>query len=86
MKIKLTAAPKKIKIHTPFINLDGFLKLSGEAASGAEAKDLIGKGNVRVNGEVCLMRGKKLVDKDQVLLNGRLYEVSGHDHNLFKPS
>lgn len=67
---------KKIAIHTPFIRLDALLKLSGEAASGGEAKQLILSGKVSVNGEVCLMRGKKLVLSDVVTLGDTALEVA----------
>ena len=49
-----------IEITTPFIKLDSFLKFSGVAETGGMAKEMIAAGLVRVGGEVCLMRGKKL--------------------------
>ncbi|MDR1002691.1 MAG: RNA-binding S4 domain-containing protein [Oscillospiraceae bacterium] len=56
---------EKISISTEFIKLDSFLKLAGYA-TGGEAKQFIQSGNVKVGGEVCLMRGKKLRDGDVV--------------------
>ena len=50
----------EIKITTPFIKLDQFLKFAGIAYTGGEAKEMVAAGIVSVNGEVCLMRGKKL--------------------------
>ena len=38
--------------------------------SGAEAKDVILAGEVKVNGEVCMMRGKKLYPGDVVVFSG----------------
>lgn len=55
-----------IKITTEFIKLDQLLKFSGLAESGADAKDMIYEEMVKVNGEVCTMRGKKLRPSDVV--------------------
>lgn len=57
---------KTIKIHTPFIKLDQFLKLANVYGSGGEAKELIQSGKVLVNGEIEVRRGKKLTDGDTV--------------------
>lgn len=57
---------KTIKIHTPFIKLDQFLKLANVCGSGGEAKELIQSGKVLVNGEIEVRRGKKLTDGDTV--------------------
>ena len=55
-----------IQIETEFIKLDSLLKYASLVASGGEAKQVIGEGLVRVNGEVCTMRGKKLRPGDTV--------------------
>ena len=49
-----------------YIKLDQFLKLTDIAASGGEAKLMIRSGEVSVNGEMELRRGRKLYDKDVV--------------------
>lgn len=49
-----------VKIDTEFIRLQDLLKLSGIAQTGGMAKILIQDGEVKVNGEVCTMRGKKM--------------------------
>lgn len=59
---------KEIKISTEFIKLEAFLKFSGAVSTGGEAKNLIQDSLVKVNGEVCTMRGKKLRTGDQVTL------------------
>lgn len=59
----------KIKIDTEFIKLDSLIKLAGVVGTGGQAKMLIQEGLVSVNGEVCLMRGKKLYDGDSVIVN-----------------
>ena len=64
-----------IKIETPFIRLDALLKFAGAVGTGGEAKLLIQEGGVRVNGQVCTMRGKKLRPGDRAELNGRVYTV-----------
>ena len=56
------------KIETEFIKLDSLLKYEGLAETGGEAKRLIQEGMVKVNGEVCTMRGKKLRPGDRVEL------------------
>ncbi|NLN97251.1 MAG: RNA-binding S4 domain-containing protein [Eubacteriaceae bacterium] len=60
---------KEISINTPFIKLDQFIKFIGLTASGSEAKWLIQNGEVQVNGEICLMRGKKLKEGDEVFIS-----------------
>lgn len=51
---------KNVKIHTEYIKLDDLLKFAGILGSGGQAKAVILDGKVKVNGEVCTMRGKKL--------------------------
>ncbi|MEI6578456.1 MAG: RNA-binding S4 domain-containing protein [Eubacteriales bacterium] len=65
MKIKVKAHIKEkqrktVSINTDFIRLDAFLKLCDLVQSGGHAKIVIQDGEVKVNGEVCLQRGKKL--------------------------
>ena len=64
-----------VKIETPFIRLDALLKFAGAAGTGGEAKLLIQDGGVKVNGEVCTMRGKKLYPGDRAELDGRIFAV-----------
>lgn len=65
----------KVEIHTKKIRLDQALKLSGLVMSGAEAKILVQNGYVEVNGDICTMRGKKLMAGDQVSLDGQAFEI-----------
>lgn len=62
---------KSVKIETPFIKLDSLLKLADMVSSGGEAKMVIQDGLVKVNGEVCTMRGKKMYPGDTAELQGR---------------
>ena len=57
---------EKVKIKTEFIKLDQLLKFAGLCDTGGFAKELIQQGAVKVNGEVCTMRGKKLRPGDVV--------------------
>ncbi|WP_121969015.1 RNA-binding S4 domain-containing protein [Leptolyngbya sp. BC1307] len=52
-----------------FIKLDQFLKVTDVAQSGGEAKLLIRSGEVSVNGEMELRRGRKLYDQDVVTVD-----------------
>lgn len=65
----------KIEIKTEFIRLDALLKLAGLVSTGGHAKMVIQEGKVKVNGEDCLMRGKKLRDGDTVEFEGQQVEV-----------
>ena len=66
---------KEIKISTEFIKLDSFLKWCGEFAQGSDAKIFILDGNVKVNGEVELRRGRKLRSGDMVEFQNEKYKV-----------
>ena len=66
----------EIKITTDFIKLDSFLKLSSAVSTGGHAKMVITGGEVKVNGQVCLMRGKKLYKEDLVEFEGVQYKVT----------
>jgi ribosome-associated protein len=61
-----------IQITTEFIKLDALLKFANVVATGGEAKQVIQEGDVKVNGEVCTMRGKKIRPGDRVELDGQL--------------
>lgn len=64
-----------IKIHEEYIRLDNLMKFSGLCNSGGRAKYLIQNGEVKLNGEVCTMRGKKIRPGDRVEYNNRTVEV-----------
>ena len=65
----------EIEIYSDFIKLDAFLKFCGAVGTGGEAKLRIADGEVRVNGEVCTQRGKKLRSGDSVTLGADEYRV-----------
>ncbi len=58
----------KVSIKTEFIKLDALLKFAGVCETGGEAKNIILSGLVKVNGEVCLMRGKKIRNGDIITI------------------
>ena len=66
---------REIKITTDFIKLDAFLKFCGAVYTGGEAKEAVIYGEVKVNGEVCLQRGKKLYNGDTVEIDETVYKV-----------
>ncbi len=57
---------REVTISGQMIRLGQLLKLVGLAASGAEAKALLGCGEVRVNGEPETRRGRQLLRGDIV--------------------
>ena len=70
---------KKITITTEFIKLQDLLKFANLVETGGEAKERIQGGEVRVNGEVCTMRGKKMRPGDVVLFAGQELTVAYAD-------
>lgn len=55
---------EEIKIDSEFIKLQDLLKLGGAVDTGGMAKIVIQNGEVKVNGEICTMRGKKMRNGD----------------------
>ena len=69
---------KKIINKKGYIKLDQIIKFFTIVSSGIEAKMIIKDGQVKVNGEVELRRGKKLHDGDQVEFEGNFYCINAH--------
>ena len=65
----------KVEIHTDYIKLDALLKYAGAAETGGQGKEMVTSGEVRVNGELCRMRGKKIRRGDRVQVGGKEIEV-----------
>lgn len=61
---------EKITIKDEFIKLGQAMKLSGLTENGGEAKEAIINGEVCVNGETDLRRGRKLYKGDVFSYNG----------------
>ena len=66
---------EKISIKEDFIRLDSAMKLADMVVTGGHAKIVIQDGEVKVNGEVCTMRGKKLRPGDNVTFDGQGFEI-----------
>ena len=60
---------EKIKIHTEFIKLDSLLKFAGAVETGGIGKEIVAEGRIKVNGEICTMRGKKIRPGDKVQID-----------------
>ena len=61
-----------VVIHTEYIKLQDAMKYANIVYSGGEAKQLILEEQVKVNGEVCTMRGKKLLLPSRVSWTRRM--------------
>jgi ribosome-associated protein len=66
---------EKVSINTEYIKLEQLLKLASVTQTGGEAKLMIKEGLVKVNGEICTQRGKKLRTNDKIEVNGKTYVV-----------
>ena len=69
----------RVAITTEFIKLQDALKFANVVYSGGEAKTVILEQQVKVNGEVCTMRGKKLRPGDQVEFAGEHFLICAHE-------
>ena len=67
---------EQIKIKNEYIKLDALLKVGGAVGTGGQAKLVVQDGLVKVNGEVCTMRGKKMRNGDIAEYEGNFYEVT----------
>ncbi len=64
-----------VYIKDEYIKLGQALKLSGAVGSGVDAKFVIQDGLVKVNGNVCTERGKKLHKDDTFSFEGKEYII-----------
>jgi len=67
---------KYIAINTASIRLDQFIKWSGIASTGGQAKEIITSGLVEVNGIVEKHRSYVLVPGDEVIVKGVCYRIT----------
>ena len=81
MKVTVKRKVERINvvIGTEFIKLEAALKYANAVESGGMAKTDIQDGLVKVNGEVCTMRGKKLYPGDTFAYQGAEYLVCIHE-------
>ena len=73
VKRKENATP--LTITTEYIKLQDALKYANVVYSGGEAKQLILEEQVKVNGEICTMRGKKLRNGDTFEFMGSKFVI-----------
>jgi ribosome-associated protein len=66
---------KNVYFHTEFVKLQQLMKLADVVGQGSDAKLLIQDGMVKLNGEVCTMRGKKVYDGDIMEFEGKEYKA-----------
>ncbi|MBQ2444330.1 MAG: RNA-binding S4 domain-containing protein [Clostridia bacterium] len=66
---------EKIFIDTEYIKLDNLLKLSGAFQTGGQAKLMVQNGAVKLNGEICTMRNRKIRSGDVVETDDIVIEV-----------
>ena len=82
MKVSVTkkgSSPKPVEIKTEFIKLEAALKFANITTSGGMAKALIQDGMVKVDGEVCTMRGKKLYPGNTFTFENITYVICGNE-------
>ncbi len=82
MKIKVKVGEHRketVKINTDYIQLQSFLKFKGISETGGQAKEFIQDGIIRVNGEICTARGKKIRSGDVVTAFGTDYLIKNED-------
>lgn len=63
----------KLREGEEFIRLDSLLKMGG--GTGGMAKVAIQRGKVKVNGEICTMRGKKMRPGDSAEYLDTIFKV-----------
>ena len=64
-----------INLKNDFIKLGQALKAAGLSESGVDAKFAIQDGLVKVNGQVEIRRGKKLVSGDVIEFDGKTVKI-----------
>ena len=64
-----------VLIESEYIKLDSALKMAGYVSTGGQAKTVIQNGEVKLNGEVCIQRGKKLRQGDIVEFNNKIFII-----------
>jgi ribosome-associated protein len=71
---------RTVAIRDASIRLGQLLKLADLVDDGGEARDVIARGLVVVNGEVETRRGRQLVPGDTVTLGGQTVGITSRSH------
>lgn len=66
---------QRFKIDGEYIRLCDLLKAAGIASTGGQAKVFIINGEVKINGEKCTQKGKKVIPGETVRIFGDEIEV-----------
>ena len=79
--VKRKTSVQELAITTEYIKLQDAMKFANVVYSGGEAKQLILDEQVKVNGEICTMRGKKLRPGDVFEFMGQKYLICENELN-----
>ncbi len=86
MKIRVKIKPKELKeeivpIRGEFIKLDSLLKFSMLAESGGDAKQMILDGEIKINGQICTQRGKKVRPGDVICRDNIVLKIVSEEES-----
>jgi ribosome-associated protein len=65
----------EVSIKSEYIKLDSLLKFAGVVETGGIGKEIILEERIKVNGEICTMRGKKIRPGDRVQIDEAESEI-----------
>lgn len=71
----MTQSITEVKLLSSPVALFKVLKFEGLASSGAEAKQLVADGLVKVNGDIETRKARKLVAGDQIQLGEQILKL-----------
>lgn len=71
----------EIPIKGEYIKLDSLLKYAGLVQTGGIGKEIILEERIKVNGEICTARGKKIYSKDKVEIDEIKTEITVKQEN-----
>jgi len=71
---------RMIPIRDDSIRLGQLLKLADLVDDGSQAKDVLMRGLVRVDGEIETRRGRQLVPGNTVTVSGQTVGITSHRH------
>ena len=71
---------RTVEIRDASIRLGQLLKLADLVADGGEAREVLSRGLVEVNGEVETRRGRQVVPGDTVSLGGETVGITSPGH------
>ena len=69
----------EVFIKEEYIKLDSALKLAGLVSTGGHAKIVIKNGEVKVNDEICLLRGKKIRNGDKIEFDNKVIIIKNEN-------